>query len=866
MLLLKKNTLEGTINSNKIYLLPHLNNKKINYFLLKNIQIMFLKKNNLSKKLYNFFLYNKNFKLNINTYYYNNTPFNKNNLYLFNVYYRYLFIDTIGQLYKNTFKVREGFIEAIYNRNNSLKTSKVPFNDKTFITLNSQIKFKKNIITIDNNLLDILILYKLFKKAKSANIKRNKKEANKRVRFKKIANKLFKHRFREEPKKAKIELLPKKKKRKITIPVYTKYIKPFIGNPYYKQKPKVTVNDLIQSWKGHNKLFLILNSVVHKTKILGKKKKGIIDIKDYDYWITKFNHFKYAIFSNNILNKELPKELYKLNKDLKINKINGFYEKKKDNNKVFIKKKTSYILLKYPFLNYTNKKYRLKKKFVLYYKKTLKAAKSSAKLLKLKKDKGLKNKSNFGEKKLDHRSLFINVLKKFSTNYNDKLHLINRNKLSLVKQPKINSLVFDKPTSNLSLFLTKKNINLLSLFKQYLNKNKKYIKYIVKKKSIFKFLKFNKKNFLISKNINWSMFLRLNFLSKKISKLNNTNNSLITVPNYFISDYGIKLIKTYNSVSNLSTTNHFLENNKKINIRTVNFNVLKKKFNNITKNSLHIKKITYYNNFLYNLLNPFLIKKNLTKIYNLNSNSYIGSTTHTKLNLNKYTNFDIISFIKIINLFSKTLLSSDKKAILNKLFPKDRNLKKINKVNIDSFWLHKVWSLHILPYNTVLNNILKINYINLKIKKQHKVIFIENFYNELYWVDKFLLNSNYTKRTVMMSWSLFLITKDLKYIITIIYKILMNTSFKKHKYVLTKLRYIFEFFSDYLKSQFLVNGILFTIKGKIGKTGSVRKKKFTYRGGGGIPNSRKNIKASSKSFLVYTGTGVLGCSLKISFF
>ena len=266
------------------------------------------------------------------------------------------------------------------------------------------------------------------------------------------------------------------------------------------------------------------------------------------------------------------------------------------------------------------------------------------------------------------------------------------------------------------------------------------------------------------------------------------------------------------------------------------------------------------------VLDSFLLKRRLIKKYNLNSNKYVNDIIYNKPSLDNHTNFDIISFIRIINLFSNTLTSFDKKSILNKLFITDKNLKKINKLDINSFWLHKIWSLHTHPYNTILNNILKINYINLKLKKQHKVVFIENFYDEMYWVDKFLFNSNFTKRTVMMCWSLFLITKDLKYIITIIYKILMNTSFKKHKYVLTKLRNIFMLFSNYLKSQFLVNGILFVIKGKIGKTGSVRKKKFTYRGGGGIPNSRKNIKANTKSFLVYTGTGVLGCSLKISFF
>ena len=842
-----------------------MSNKKINHFLLKNIQIIFLKKYSLSKKLYNFFLYNKDFKLNINTYYYNNTFFNKNSFYLLNTYYKILFIGIIEQQYNNTFKGREEFIEDLYINNNNLKVNNLLSNKKTTISLNSKVKLKKNIITIDYNILDILMCYKFIKKSKRVNIKRDKEKVNKRLRFKKIANKLFKHRFREEPKKVKIELLPKKKKKKKTIPVYNSYINPLIINSYVKQQLKVSVNTLVEPFKGHDKLFLILNPIVHKTDILYNTENNIVDIIDYDYWVSKFNDFKSSIFNNNILNEEFSNELYNLNKELKTNEINKFYEENEDNNnnEVFFNKiKTSYISLKYPIFNYINHNYKGyigKDKF--YKLGKLKSDKFSNNLLKLNKKKGNDSLDTLNsEKKLDQPSLPINILKKHSNTYNDNLYLINMNKLSLVKQPKINSLVFDITSSNLSLFLTKKNINLLSLFKHYLNKTNKYIKYRIKKKSIFKFIKFNNKKIFITKNINWSTFSNFSSLTKKISKFNYINNSSLLVPKYYVSDYGINIINIYNSITNLFTINHFLENNKKINIKSINYNFFKKKSNNTTKNNLHIKKITYYNNFLYILLNFYLLKKKS------NPNRYVNNTIYTKLSLNKYTNFDIISLIKIINSFNNVLSSFDKKSILNKLFIKDKNIKKINKLNIDYFWLHRVWSLHIYPYNTILNNILKINYINLKIKKQYKAAFIENFYDELYWVDKFLFNSNFNRRTVMMSWSLFLITKDLKYIITIIYKILMNTSFKKHKYVLTKLKHIFMLFSGYLKSQFLVNGILFTIKGKIGKTGSVRKKKFTYRGGGGIPNSRKNIKANTKSFLVYTGTGVLGCSLKISFF
>ena len=137
--------------------------------------------------------------------------------------------------------------------------------------------------------------------------------------------------------------------------------------------------------------------------------------------------------------------------------------------------------------------------------------------------------------------------------------------------------MFNISTSNLPLFLTKKNINLLSLFKNYLNKGNKYIKYKVKNKSILNFLKFNKKKFFIPKNINWSTFLKLNFFSKKISKFNYTNNTQLLVPKYYISDYGANILKNYNLIFNLFNIKCFLGGGKKANIRGIDYNFFLKK-------------------------------------------------------------------------------------------------------------------------------------------------------------------------------------------------------------------------------------------------------------------------------------------------
>ena len=63
-----------------------------------------------------------------------------------------------------------------------------------------------------------------------------------------------------------------------------------------------------------------------------------------------------------------------------------------------------------------------------------------------------------------------------------------------------------------------------------------------------------------------------------------------------------------------------------------------------------------------------------------------------------------------------------------------------------------------------------------------------------------------------------------------------------------------------------MNGVWFEIKGKIGVKGSAKKRKLRYRSGGGIPNSKKDLKLSRTPFLLHTDTGVLGCQLKLSYF
>lgn len=109
-----------------------------------------------------------------------------------------------------------------------------------------------------------------------------------------------------------------------------------------------------------------------------------------------------------------------------------------------------------------------------------------------------------------------------------------------------------------------------------------------------------------------------------------------------------------------------------------------------------------------------------------------------------------------------------------------------------------------------------------------------------------------------------LITKDLSLLKHFFEEKFKNLKFKKHRRILSMLRYIFRLILRRLVKQEIVKGFRLELTGKIGAAGSVKKKKWTFKYG--------CIKLSSKhNFLKYevgslwTRTGCLGLRLYLAY-
>ena len=258
---------------------------------------------------------------------------------------------------------------------------------------------------------------------------------------------------------------------------------------------------------------------------------------------------------------------------------------------------------------------------------------------------------------------------------------------------------------------------------------------------------------------------------------------------------------------------------------------------------------------------------------------FLIETKKLQLNTSNHTNLHVNSLMLVFKqsrLFSKvskktklnknTILKTRKKYKAIETEFTSRNPNEVTKINYYKNLQHlpKIWLLHLVNYNNIYNNFFKNYYINIRLKKTITVVFLQKLLVEFFWIKKYL-PKNLTKQKIILSWLLFLVTKDSKYLVKILFLLIIKTNFKRHKYILIKIKRLINFFSYFLKSNFLINSIVFSIKGKIGVKGSAKKKKLKYRGGKGIANSKKNIKLSSTPFLIYTDTGVLGCSLRITY-
>ena len=554
------------------------------------------------------------------------------------------------------------------------------------------------------------------------------------------------------------------------------------------------------------------------------------------------------------------KKIVSTMKNILNNKYNEIQKKKKNKSILLIRRHNTILKFLNYIFRYNNNSNHIKKTLLLSLKSfrknilnlslknliyTLKERINKYNLIKKKRIKFVKKQNNKlnlsileGAKKWVRKSRYISALK-----------LITKNNLSsnlLTKQCSNNITLFNDHYELINLpidkisFLTKyKLYNLIPIFnKEFIiqleytiNEYKKKIKKL--KDNYFKlknFVVYTRRKLIYSIKIKKLKKVLYNLKSKKIKKLKGINNLYF----FNIKDKHKNTISKFNKfyldiVSELTTLE--LNSNEK--------SILFKK--NYLENKKDLSNVEFIDNRK---------KELISYTYNYESGSFSNYNLRQLLLVLAKNNSTHIRF----NIMSK-VKDYYKRSILDK-----------NPIKLDKkiYQIYKIWELHLINYNYSLIA-LKTKYMNIKLNKSVKSYFLIRLSNEFRWIERFLENSDITKQKIMLSWVLFLVTKDAKYIVDIIVDFVERISYKKHKYVLVKIKRLVWFFSKYLYGQFLVKAVCFELKGKIGVKGSVRKKKLKYRSGLGTSNSNKNLKLTRSSFLINTPTGVMGGVLKLTF-
>ena len=605
------------------------------------------------------------------------------------------------------------------------------------------------------------------------------------------------------------------------------------------------------------KKFRLKDFFLKKTEI--KKKKINLKEKFIKTWFYKFKkkvkkNYRISLNKNKkslIVKPKLSKKIIFLSKIPFLSKSN--------NKNIFITDKQLFINADYwkKKANYYSL-YFLKKNIIKYEKTT-----------KLVSYKNLYWKTYFWKKKLKKKYFWKkikikkNLLKKKYQIANKYIKLQNISKF-LEKQLKYFQV--KKLNNNFNLHLLK-FIIFTYLFKLRFFKKKYKLQWRNNFNYIFKSLPFLTRKPMISKdrlfNSKFHTYLNTlgtvdNTIKNKLQKLQVSNK--INVIKYFKASNLKQNKKLFNNISKNIKKNYKIDNTFKFN----NLKLKNDKQINYTKNIIITKSLVKKKSLIY-YSSKYMVQLSIVKGFNSNQ-----TFKNNKLLVLDKNNNITHNFFRLWNIGKKANSLLYNNIFTNKLAPKSYNYSSLKENVLNKYikgldsQLFRIWSLHLLNYNYSCS-VIKTNILNIRFKSFYTSTFLKKFYIEFFWIRKYLTKT-ISKQKVTLSWILFLITKDPKFIIKIIFNILVKSTFKKHKYILIKIKRLLNFFSGFLKSQFLVSSIWFEIKGKIGVKGSAKKKKLKYRGGKGIPNSRKDLKATRSSFLIYTDTGVLGCLLKMTYY
>lgn len=134
-----------------------------------------------------------------------------------------------------------------------------------------------------------------------------------------------------------------------------------------------------------------------------------------------------------------------------------------------------------------------------------------------------------------------------------------------------------------------------------------------------------------------------------------------------------------------------------------------------------------------------------------------------------------------------------------------------------------------------------------RLKKYHKFVRLKNFFKEF----------------IKVLWLSFLF-KDCKFFLSWFCYFMEKISLKNHKKLLNLLKLVFTRYFNIFFTKLNILGIFFDIRGKLGVTGSAKKRHFKINFGSSS-STTKQSKINYNQSIVRTNTGVLGVTFCIYF-
>lgn len=130
---------------------------------------------------------------------------------------------------------------------------------------------------------------------------------------------------------------------------------------------------------------------------------------------------------------------------------------------------------------------------------------------------------------------------------------------------------------------------------------------------------------------------------------------------------------------------------------------------------------------------------------------------------------------------------------------------------------------------------------------------------------KYKIRALYVQKNQFIIWFTQLtFFKDVRGVLPLFQKILINTHLKKHKKIFFIIRNFFKIWLNWSKKHQNVKGFSLFFKGKLGRKGSVKKMKF-FSKQGLISYTNKQLRVNYENYIVWTHTGVVGCGISIFF-